>query len=177
MITAPRPPSRPLRRAGLGLLAALALVGAAVGFAVEQAQAAEQARAAEQPLADDASRPVVTFTSFQAHEDGSATIRVDLTRAVTVRTDHKGTTLRFTLVGASIRFRNNRYPLRTEHFVSNVLSTRLDSVERDTVLTVTLRAPAPAKHELMTHAAGASLTIDVPPPPPAAPPSAPAPAP
>lgn len=110
------------------------------------------------------SASVVTFAGFRAHEDGSATLHVDMTRPAPVTYEHKGLSIVYLIEGAKIRFRNNRNPLRAEHFGANVLSAKLDPVKNGVTLTVTLRTSTPASHRLVESEQGALLEVDVPAP-------------
>ena len=113
---------------------------------------------------EDAKTSVVTFAGFRAHEDGSATLHVDMTRPAPVTYEHKGLSIVYLIEGAKIRFRNNRNPLRAEHFGANVLSAKLDPVKNGVTLTVTLRTSTAASHRLVENEQGALLEVDVPAP-------------
>ena len=154
-----RPPF--VRSAAFALTALLCgLAGAGEVRAFQDAPAAGGAGT----LAKDEGRPVATFSGFKVNEDGSSSIRVDMTKSAQVTKAQKGTTVRYVLAGAKIRWSNNKNPLRTEHFSSNVLAAKLDSEKEGVALTITLRTPTETQHRVVTHAAGVSLYIDVPAP-------------
>ncbi len=115
------------------------------------------------PFAKKDQGPVVTYTGFRVHDDGSASLRVEVTESVPVTKKQEGTVVTYTLKGARITIRNNRNPLLAKHFASNVLSATLVP-EKDAVsLVVKLRKEAALTHRMVEQAGGAAtLYVDVP---------------
>jgi hypothetical protein len=67
----------------------------------------------------------ITFTGFDEHADGSSRLYVKLSHPVSVEPTQSGTHLTYVLVGTRIPIRNNKNPLITSHFGSQVVSARL----------------------------------------------------
>lgn len=107
-------------------------------------------------------QPVVTFSGLHVHQDGSSTFRVQLTEETPVEFSQDKKTLRFLLRGARVTLRTNRYPLRAEYFGSNVLRTKLDNEKAGATLEIQLRSQAIPQHSMLTHAGGATLSIQIP---------------
>lgn len=133
-----------------------------VGFVGEARS--EESPASETSLAKTVKEeaPVVTFAGFRVHEDGSSTLRVDLTKRADVTLTREGKTLVYWIEGAKIRYRNNENPLDTKHFESNVVSAKLDRARKGVKFTVRLRTDTSAQHRIIEHSTGVSLQVDVP---------------
>jgi hypothetical protein len=108
-------------------------------------------------------RPVVTFTGMTVHEDRGVTLRVEVSEAIRFKKAQTGKKVSFMLEGAVVRQRTNLFPLITEHFGVEVLSTKLDRVKGGVRFSIVLRDKVELVPRLVEHAAGASLLIDVPP--------------
>jgi hypothetical protein len=116
--------------------------------------------ATAEALADE--RPVVTFSGLTVHQDGSSTLRVDLTKNTTVEFSQEGKNLLFVLDKARVALRTNTYPLRAEYFGSNVLRTKLNNDKTGVRLEIELRKPVTPTHRMISHAGGAVLRVDIP---------------
>lgn len=127
-----------------------AAVFAAVGLAVPGVFAAEK-------------KALVTYSGLKVYEDGSSTLRVNLTKKVPVEFDQKGTRIVFLIKGAKIELKNNKNALRAEYFSSNVIRAKLDDSSEGARLEITLRSPTAPTHQMIQHSGGAILRIDVPP--------------
>jgi hypothetical protein len=128
----------------------------------------------------------VTFSGFEAFDDGSARLFVKLTREVPVEAKYEGKTVDYLLPGTRIPVRNNKNPLLTRHFGSAVVSARFVAEEApgkrghkghkkktlgDVHLVVELREALRPAHRIETQPDGSAvLVVDVPkpttPPPP-----------
>ena len=108
------------------------------------------------------SKAQVTFSGLRVYEDGSSTLRVDLTKAAPVQLDQKGTCLVYLIKGAQIELRNNKNPLRAEFFSSNVISSKLDDTKEGARLEVQLRSSITPVSQMIRHAGGVILRIDIP---------------
>ncbi len=118
---------------------------------------------------------VVTYSGMAVHEDRAVTLRVELSRAVKVRSEKRGKNLSFFLDGATVRQRTNLFPLVADHFQVAVLSTKLDRARGGVRFSVSLREAVEPPVRLVEHDAGATLLVELPPyVPKEAPPPAPA---
>ncbi|HEX4340542.1 MAG TPA: hypothetical protein VH062_31755 [Polyangiaceae bacterium] len=77
------------------------------------------------PAGDADGTAAITFTGFDEHTDGSSRLYVKLSHPVSVEPTITGTHLEYVLVGTRIPIRNNKNPLITSHFGSQVVSARL----------------------------------------------------
>jgi hypothetical protein len=73
----------------------------------------------------DAGSAAITFTGFDEAPDGTSHLYVMLTRAVAVEERAAGTHVEYRLVGTTIPLRNNKNPLITSHFGTQVVSAQL----------------------------------------------------
>lgn len=150
-----------LRGVALLVLSALAPAHAAEGapaVAPEAGTAAE--RLAKKSKADD---PVVTYTGLRVHDDGSATLRVEISKRVAVQKSGSGTEVRFFLPGARITIRNNRNPLLAQHFASSIVSAEIVPSKEGVTVVVKLRQPLELSPQMVDQAGGAStLRVEIP---------------
>lgn len=147
------------------LLASVLLSGGASAIAgdLPQRGSNEVGQFAPAAYALDAESAVVTFSGLRVYEDGSSTLRVNLTEQTPVDFSQTGTKLRFVFAGAKVALRNNTHPLRAEHFSSNVMRTKLANSPEGAVLEVRLRKKVAPNHRMIVHAGGAILRVDIPP--------------
>lgn len=108
-------------------------------------------------------KALVTYSGLKVYEDGSSTLRVNLTRKVPVEFDQKGKRIVFLIQGAKIELKNNKNALRAEYFSSNVIKAKLDDSSEGARLEITLRSATPPTHQMIEHSGGAILRIDIPP--------------
>jgi hypothetical protein len=102
----------------LGVLRPIATVALAALFMSAAALAAP-------PVGDADGTAAITFTGFDEHADGSSRLYVKLSHPVSVEPTLSGTHLEYVLIGTRIPIRNNKNPLITSHFGSQVVSARL----------------------------------------------------
>lgn len=151
-----------------GWMALVLLFGGGVVFAASRATAGPGTpteRPAEMRGDSEEDGPVVTFSGFRPHQDGSSTVRVHMTQRAEVERSQKGTKVEYLLEDATIRFRNNKNPLRAEHFATNLLSAKLDAVKGGAKLTLELRHETPTEHRMSGRDGQTILSIDIPAPP------------
>jgi hypothetical protein len=67
----------------------------------------------------------ITFTGFDEAPDGTSHLYVKLTRPVSVEPSLSGTHVEYRLVGTTIPLRNNKNPLITSHFGTQIVSAQL----------------------------------------------------
>ncbi len=125
------------------------------------------ARGQAEPLAkkgkDDGA--VVTYTGLRVHEDGSATLRVELSKKVAVQKSSRGTEVRFFLPGARITVKNNKNPLLAQHFSTNVVSAEIQPSKEGVTVVLKLRQAVALEPQLIDQAGGAStVRVDIPAP-------------
>jgi hypothetical protein len=97
------------------------------------------------------------------HEDGSATLRVELSKKVSVEKSGKGTEVRFFLPGARVTIKNNRNPLLAQHFASSIVSAEIVPSKEGVTVVVKLRKPVELAPQLVEQAGGAStLRVEIP---------------
>ncbi len=107
--------------------------------------------------------PVVTYTGLRVHEDGSATLRVELSKKVAVEKSGKGTEVRFFLPGARVTIKNNKNPLLAQHFASSIVSAEIVPSKEGVTVVVKLRKPVDLAPQLVEQAGGAStLRVEIP---------------
>ncbi len=112
---------------------------------------------------DKVDGPVVTYTGLRVHDDGSATLRVELSKKVAVQKSGSGTEVRFFLPGARITIKNNRNPLLAQHFSSNVVSAEIVPSKEGVTVVVKLRQPLELSPQVVDQAGGAStLRVEIP---------------
>lgn len=107
---------------------------------------------------------LVTYSGLRVYDDGSSTLRVDLTKAAPFELGEKGTRLVYLIKGAKIELRNNKNPLRAEYFSSNVVSSKLDDSKEGAVLEIQLRNAVTPVSQMIRHSGGVFLRIDIPAP-------------
>lgn len=82
-------------------------------------------RAVRAPKGDESNSPNVTFTGFRRLSDGRALVYVELTGKVPVSVIRQQGALIYRLEGARVALKNNKNPLLTGAFATNLLSARL----------------------------------------------------
>jgi hypothetical protein len=120
-----------------------------------------------EPLAKTAQADgaVVTYTGLRVHDDGSATLRVELSKKVAVQKSAQGTEVRFFLPGARITVKNNKNPLLAQHFATNVVSAEIQPSKAGVTVVVRLRQAVALEPQLIDQAGGAStVRVDIPAP-------------
>lgn len=133
----PRCPSEPLKSTARPRWARLlAIVAAALMVAPTSAASpiAAPKRAVRSAEAQE-QRPNITFTGFRRLADGRALLYVELTSKVPLSVMQQPSGVVYRLEGARVALKNNKNPLLTGAFATNLLSARL----------VTPRAPRHAK--------------------------------
>jgi hypothetical protein len=108
---------------------------------------------------------VVTYTGLRVHDDGSATLRVELSKKVAVQKSSQGTEVRFFLPGARITVKNNKNPLLAQHFSTNVVSAEIQPSKEGVTVVLKLRQAVALQPQLIDQAGGAStVRVDIPAP-------------
>jgi hypothetical protein len=108
---------------------------------------------------------VVTYTGLRVHDDGSATLRVELSKKVAVQKSTQGSEVRFFLPGARITVRNNKNPLLAQHFSTNVVSAEIQPSKTGVTVVLKLRQAVALDAQLIDQAGGAStVRVDIPAP-------------
>jgi hypothetical protein len=106
---------------------------------------------------------VVTYTGLRVHDDGSATLRVELSKKVAVQKKTQGTEVRFFLPGARITVKNNKNPLLAQHFSTNVMSAEIQPSKEGVTVVLKLRQAVALEPQLIDQAGGAStVRVDIP---------------
>ena len=113
----------------------------------------------------ESSKVLVTYSGLRVYDDGSSTLRVDLTKTAPVELGEKGTRLVYLIKGAKIELSNNKNPLRAEYFSSNVVSSKLDDSKEGARLEIQLRNAVTPVSQMIRHSGGVILRIDIPAPP------------
>ncbi len=165
---------RPSRRRHAARAAKLAV--AVLSFTVTNAWADDST----QRVTDDAFAPsraeplakkakddgaVVTYTGLRVHDDGSATLRVELSKKVAVKKSTRGTEVRLFLPGARITVKNNKNPLLAQHFSTNVVSAEIQPSKEGVTVVLKLRQAVAVEPQLIDQAGGAStVRVDIPAP-------------
>ncbi len=158
-----RTPFRSASRVGL-VLAVLGLPHVAEGAEslVQRVEERDAAPLAKKTKEDGA---VVTYTGLRVHDDGSATLRVELSKKVPVQKSVTGTEVRFFLEGARITIKNNKNPLLAQHFSTNVVSAEVVPSKAGVTIVLRLRQPAALEAQVVDQAGGAStVRVDIPAP-------------
>ena len=171
-------------RLPVGAAAGLSLLLASIP-AFPEPTATVQTSSVKAPPGGVADGADVTFAGFHVFEDGTSRLYVQLTSSVVVDANVVGKKAEYLLHGARIPIRNNKNPLFTQHFVTQVVSARLVPVGQDPKgrrkhqakpsdvrLVVEMREDAKPQHRVVRNADGsATLVVDFPKPvkPPAAP--------
>lgn len=121
---APRPAGKP-RRSRLFAVATSALL-------LAPAVAARPAAGAKRPspAAQSEAGPNVTYTGFRRLSDGRALLYVELTAKVPVSVVQQSDGIIYRLEGAHVALKNNKNPLLTGEFATNLLSARLVAPKR-----------------------------------------------
>jgi len=127
--------------------------------------------------ADESGLPNVTYTGFRRLSDGRALVYVELTAKVPVTVHPQPGGVIYRLEGARVALKNNKNPLLTGAFETNLLSARLvvpkashkkgqrkaSSAESTHVdLVLSLRSGASPTHIMNERAGGAVLEITIP---------------
>jgi hypothetical protein len=145
----------------------LGLVLAVLPFAAQGAESLTQ-RVDEldaAPLAKKAKEDgaVVMHSEARVGDDGSATLRVELSKKVPVQKSVAGTEVRFFLEGARITIKNNKNPLLAQHFSTNVVSAEVVPSKTGVTVVLRLRQPVALEAQVVDQAGGAStVRVDIP---------------
>ncbi len=138
------------------IFSALGLVAHSLSFETSLAQAKTSLELAEK------SRANITFSGLRVYGDGSSSFQVKISGSTPVKFSQNGKSLRFLLSNAEVELRNNRNPLRAEYFHSNVVRAQLKNTRKGALLSIELRKSAQVEHNMLKHAGGVVLRIDIP---------------
>lgn len=168
----PDAPARPRRARLLALVVSALLVTPTI--AAEPLAAPK--RAVRSAKAEEPSSPNVTFTGFRRLSDGRALLYVELTAKVPVSMILQDGTVIYRLEGARVALKNNKNPLLTGAFATNLLSARLvtpkparktkargkQSTARYVDVVLKLRSGVTPTHVMSERPGGAVLEITIP---------------
>lgn len=175
----PRRPSEPSETAASRRRRLLALVACGLLFASSAAAAPPAAPKHTTRAASDeeAGLPNITFTGFRRLSDGRALVYVELTRKVPLSVIKQPSGIVYRLEGARVALKNNKNPLLTGAFATNLLSARLvpskaprrgkgraKDAARYVDVVLNLRAGVTPTHVMSERSGGAVLEITIPAP-------------
>jgi hypothetical protein len=105
---------------------------------------------------------IATLPGFEMLPDGGSRVFVELTHNASVAEKRNARVLTYVIRGAQVNVRNNENALVTVHFNTPVTRARILPVHGDVVLTIELRADAPAVWRVIDGTEGSTLQIDFP---------------
>lgn len=106
--------------------------------------------------------PVVSFPSFEVHNDGRSVVTLQVRGQVQVTEQKAEGRIIYALGGVNVPEKVNRLPLETRHFPTQVSAVTVEQTAAGANLIIDLREPAKPTYKITQNEEGSLLSVSIP---------------